>query len=256
MTETNVASESKRNVSVDGETLVEQVADNVSIHANRVQGTQDIAIGPNGVTVGDTVTIDVTVYNDGTDSGTQEIEFEVDETVVETRTISLDGEESTTESFSYTTDSDDTPDPDDEDTGKLPVKVKTDDTVAEKLILVHETPDPTPDGTNFEASIEQSPEKRWKVAYDEDDGELQLTNDDETTIVTVDEQDNVDVSTTGEVSIDCDSINLGAGTVASVLNENAVIEYEDTGDTKDGSATASTKQATISDPGTTDVDAS
>lgn len=46
------------------------------------------------------------------------------------------------------------------------------------------------------------------------------------------------------------------GAAAAVLTENAVIEYEDTGDTGDGTAEPTTKQATIVDPGSEDLNAS
>lgn len=57
------------------------------------------------------------------------------------------------------------------------------------------------------------------------------------------------------------SIVLGdEATAKAVLNENAIIEYEDTWveDTDDGSGskTTETKEATIKDPGTSDVDVS
>ena len=49
------------------------------------------------------------------------------------------------------------------------------------------------------------------------------------------------------------SVTIGAeADAAAVLNENAVIEYDDT----DGDGNTTTKEATISDPGTTDLDAS
>jgi hypothetical protein len=64
------------------------------------------------------------------------------------------------------------------------------------------------------------------------------------------------------VAMDADgSIVLGdEATAKAVLNENAIIEYEDTWveDTDDGSGskTTETKEATIKDPGTSDVDVS
>lgn len=51
------------------------------------------------------------------------------------------------------------------------------------------------------------------------------------------------------------TITLGnKNNAAALLNENAVIEYEDTGDSSTGGAGASTKQAIIKDPGTSNVD--
>lgn len=44
------------------------------------------------------------------------------------------------------------------------------------------------------------------------------------------------------------------GNAKPVLNKDAVIEYEDTGDTGDGSASPTTKTATIKDAGTSNVD--
>jgi hypothetical protein len=53
------------------------------------------------------------------------------------------------------------------------------------------------------------------------------------------------------------SIVLGdEASAKAVLNEDAVIEYEDTGDTSDGSASATTKTASIKDPGTSDLKSS
>lgn len=72
----------------------------------------------------------------------------------------------------------------------------------------------------------------------------------------------VEHSSGNVVAMDADgSIVLGdEATAKAVLNENAIIEYEDTWveDTDDGSGskTTETKEATIKDPGTSDVDVS
>lgn len=76
---------------------------------------------------------------------------------------------------------------------------------------------------------------------------------DPTTEVTVDNsgsEPKISLSTDGTVTVDCDTIELGSGSLASVLNENAVIEYEG------GGHNSSTMTANITDPGTSDVDAS
>lgn len=53
------------------------------------------------------------------------------------------------------------------------------------------------------------------------------------------------------------TVTLGdSASAAALLNEEAVIQYEDTGDTGDGSASPTTKTATITDPGTDDTEAS
>ena len=77
--------------------------------------------------------------------------------------------------------------------------------------------------------------------------------EDATTEISVDnsgDEPEIKLNTDGKVTVDCDTIELGSGSLASVLNENAVIEYVGGGDN------SSTRTANITDPGTDNVDAS
>jgi len=66
----------------------------------------------------------------------------------------------------------------------------------------------------------------------------------------------VSITSDGQILVESGDIALGDGTMAQVLNESAILEYEDTGDTEDGSAIPTTKQVDIVDPGTEDTEAS
>lgn len=116
-----------------------------------------------------------------------------------------------------------------------------------EYLIAHDTQDKSgkpaiyrmkPDGTISMAAGEQSTPKT-EVSLNPD-GSVNLVHN----------------SSGNEISMNADgSVTLGDPNSAKpVLNEDAVIEYEDTGDTGDGSAGTTTKEATITDPGTTNVD--
>lgn len=85
------------------------------------------------VTEGENITVEYTVENTGTGSGTQDIVFAVNDTEADRESaVELGPGESTTETFAYETGSD--------DIGDFPVSVSSDNDTAERLVNVEQAP--------------------------------------------------------------------------------------------------------------------
>ena len=95
---------------------------------------------------------------------------------------------------------------------------------------------------------------------DHEAGEFQIAVQDDGSVLRMfpDGRVRVEHSSGNVVAINADgSIVLGdEASAKAVLNEDAVIEYEQRVDTSDGSGGTQTKEATISDPGTSDLKSS
>jgi hypothetical protein len=98
---------------------------------------------PVEVTEGDDVTVEYQVENTGGQSGTQAIEFLVDGTVEGTQTVTLNGEEISSNSFTYTTVTGDAP--------ELITEVRSENDTDTATVAVNESP------PNFEVNITDTP---------------------------------------------------------------------------------------------------
>ena len=98
---------------------------------------------PAEVTEGDDVTVEYQVENTGGQSGTQNIEFVVNGTVESTQTVTLNGEEMSSDSFTYTTVTGDTP--------ELTTEIRSENDTDTATVAVSESP------PNFEVNITDTP---------------------------------------------------------------------------------------------------
>ena len=92
-----------------------------------------ITDAPDSVTEGEEIDVSAAIENDGDESDTQTITFEVDGEEIDTTDVSLDGGDEETVDFTFTTDAD--------DVGELAITVASDDDSDSATVTVEEAPD-------------------------------------------------------------------------------------------------------------------
>jgi hypothetical protein len=139
----------------------------------------DVSItdAPNAVPAGDTITVEYRVENTGNESGTQDIEFVVDDGIEATQSgVELGVDESVSQSFSYTTESGDAP--------GVTVEVSSNDDAASNTVTV-QSPERTVQSVSLaiaESSIQVGEITQATVTAEFDDG----TTDDVSAQATID----------------------------------------------------------------------
>ena len=139
----------------------------------------DVSItdAPNAVPAGDTITVEYQVENTGSESGTQDIEFVVDDGIEATQSgVELGAGESVSQSFSYTTESGDAP--------GVTVEVSSNDDAASNTVTI-QSPERTVQSVSLaitESSIQVGEITQATVTAEFDDG----TTDDVSAQATID----------------------------------------------------------------------